>query len=140
MGKKIVSNSVVSFELFCKLFPLDPTGETREAFQIFDEDGSGTVEISELMLVLISLVNVSIKDKCQFIFDLFDEDRNGQLSKDEIEAVLSANHMQPRSAMAKKAKLILRSVGKGSDGITVDELIVCAEKFPNILFPKLELC
>jgi len=140
LGKQIVSNSVVSFELFCKLFPLDPTRETLEAFQIFDEDGSGTVEISELMLVLVSLVNVSVKDKCQFIFDLFDEDRNGQLSQDAVEVVLSANHMQPRSAMTKKAKLILRSVGKGSDGITVDELIVCAEKFPNILFPKLELC
>ena len=44
--------------------------------------------------------------------------------------------MQSAKAVEQKSKVILNQADKDGNGtLSIDEFLVCAEKFPNILFP-----
>ena len=127
----------IDFELFCDLLQVEPTGEYHKLFGLFDGDGSGDVNVKELILGLCNFVEMDVDKKCRFIFALFDTDHSGFLALSELEEILMANHMQSRKACKKKAETVMRAAdGDGSGAISLPEFIVCAAKFPNILFPN----
>ena len=75
-----------------------------------------------------------------FTFKLYDEDNNGFLVEEELVKILRATHMATDDKQVlKKAKTILRQVDKDGDGkVSREEFAVVAEKFPNILFPRMQ--
>lgn len=73
----------------------------------------------------------------QLTFTLFDEDHSGTISEEELVEILKANHMVSNDAQVrKKAKTIMaQGDADGSGEIDLEEFVVIAKKFPNILFP-----
>ena len=61
-------------------------------FKVFDEDGGGSIDIDEVIKIVIGLFNMNgeIKDKEEIlaavieIIDIIDEDGNGEITKEEF--------------------------------------------------------
>eukprot|EP00804_Cyclotella_cryptica_P028942 CCRYP_012375-RA/>CCRYP_012375-RA protein AED:0.48 eAED:0.19 QI:0/0/0/1/1/1/2/0/93 len=84
-----------------------------------------------------NFVGFSSEDKCRLAFDMYDVDRSGYLSLDEIESLMMSTHLKNRDVIKNRAATLMKSADTdNSGGITIDELIVAAERFPNILFPR----
>lgn len=57
-----------------------------------------------------------------------------QSRQDELVEVLKANHLASAKAVAKKAQTIMRQAdADGSGTLTLDEFLVVAKKFPNLV-------
>ena len=69
--------------------PKIPTEVARSAFRMFDRDGDGVVDCREFCVgVTLCSQHVSAKEKIQRMFDIFDVDSDGKLSKSEVRALL----------------------------------------------------
>lgn len=56
------------------------------------------------------------------------------IHQNELVAVLKANHLSSAKAVGKKAQTIMRQAdADGSGTLTLDEFIVVAKKFPNLV-------
>ncbi|CBY17793.1 unnamed protein product [Oikopleura dioica] len=58
--------------------------EYREAFQLFDKDGNGTIEIDELKIVLSSLGQPATQEELEELMKLADIDGDGTIDLDEF--------------------------------------------------------
>merc|ERR1711935_1105883 len=74
----------------------DEIEEIKEAFDLFDNDGSGAISVNELTSAMQSLVldvmtaklsEKNTKEEIKRVFDLFDKDRNGSLEADDLSRV-----------------------------------------------------
>jgi len=129
-------DDIITFDLFCELLQIEPTGEYRRLFELFDGDNSGSVDIKELVLGLMNFVTVDTDVRCSLIFSIYDTDKSGFLSMDELLNILSANHMTTKKNVAKKAATVMKQGNTdGEDGLSLEEFTLVSEKFPNILFP-----
>merc|ERR1711988_177205 len=95
---------------------VEATGEYHKLFTLFDADGSGDVDIKELVLGLLNFVEMEKNDRIEFVFRVFDEDSSGLIDLEELISILSANHLQSRDAVKKKAQTIMNSADKDGSG------------------------
>ena len=121
----------------CKIMKVEPTGEYKKMFALFDQDDSGRIDMREFMLGLSNFSGEDRKSKTEFAFKLYDEDGNGFITEDELINILKANHMaKTKEEVARKAKTIMTQCDKDGDGkIDREEFEIVAQKFPNLLFP-----
>ena len=69
-----------------------PKEVARSAFRMFDTDGDGVVDCREFCVgVTLCSHHVSAKEKIQRMFDIFDVDNDGKLSKSEVRALLETS-------------------------------------------------
>ncbi len=130
----------ITFQEFCSLMEVEPTGEYQKMFNLFDTDKSGNIDIKEFMLGLSNFTGASKEDRVEFVFNLFDADHNGFLTEEELIEILKSNHMTSAAAVKKKAQTIIKQVDKDGDArISLEEFKVVAKKFPNILFPAFQM-
>ena len=79
----------------------------------------------------------SLEERCNLAFDMYDVDRSGYLSLDEVEAMMASTNLLSRDLVKKRAENFMNCADTDrSGGITIDELIVAAEKLPNLLYPS----
>lgn len=60
----------------------------REIFNLFDADGSNTVDAQELANCMSIMCGGSMSDKINAAFILFDENNSGTMSFDELAALI----------------------------------------------------
>merc|ERR1711957_515861 len=66
----------------------DEVEEIKEAFDLFDNDGSGEIEFGEFLDVMTAkLSGKNTKEEIDRVFKLFDKDRNGTLEADDLSRV-----------------------------------------------------
>ena len=63
-------------------------------FDIFDKDGSGSIDYSEFMETIESAVNGEDKDKIRFAFDLHDLDNSGFIDKYELKVLIKQSFIE----------------------------------------------
>ena len=107
-----------------------------------DADGRPAIEIADLVVIPISpsqvdfwatesIIELAKREKKEILILI---NRANAKSKLIHEAIKFVDRMK-----VKKAKTILRQVDKDGDGkVSREEFAVVAEKFPNILFPRMQ--
>jgi len=109
-------------------------------FDAFDSDGSGTISFTEFATALSILGPGTKKAKLEYLFDVYDEDKNGVLTRDEVDKILHQMYcvsFMLNRATDKDSKFIEAIVAKldvNKDGeISRDEWISVGCKTPSLL-------
>lgn len=130
-----------SFHMGCnQLIELMPQlGHSLELFDHLRSDtGNDVIDGRQLVMCFVSLVGFSEEEKCKLAFDMFDVDRSGYLTIDQIEVLLICTHFSKRETLKKKAYNLLRLVGdKSTKGVSMKSLTLGADKFPSLIFPSI---
>lgn len=81
---------------------------------------------------------LTVMVRLKFAFLVYDEEKNGTITKMELIKILKANHMaKSDSEVYRKAETIMAQADKTEDGImNFEEFMNVSKKFPNILFPS----
>lgn len=58
--------------------------ELREAFSLFDKDGGGTIDVSELRAILDHRGKRMSDKELRQLMDMVDEDRSGEIDFEEV--------------------------------------------------------
>ena len=63
-------------------------------FDIFDQDGSGSIDYAEFMTTIESMVDGSDRDKVKFAFQLHDLDNNGFIDRKELKVLIEQSFLE----------------------------------------------
>jgi calmodulin len=69
--------------------PPERIAELREAFSLFDKDGSGSISMSEMKMVLLSLGVEPTDEDLKEIIEEFDSDNNNEIEFDEFVNIMA---------------------------------------------------
>ncbi len=129
----------ITFEQFCEILPIEPTGESQEIFTLFDHQKGSVIDLRELILSFCNFIeSFSVEEKCSMVFELF-EDGRGFITSDDLKIILAATHLRPFTELSRKVQTVLSFVvdKKGTNNkISQDLFREAAMKFPNLLLPK----
>ena len=62
--------------------------ECEKIFQVLDRDNSGSVEYEEFIRASISIEKIITKENLMFAFNIFDKDKSGEISAEEVKIIL----------------------------------------------------
>ncbi|KAL4216478.1 NADPH oxidase 5 [Mactra antiquata] len=108
-------------------------------FELFDQDGSGSIEIEELLDGVRMLTKGTTTQKLQFLFDVYDVDGSGSIDRDELQAVLKASMEESSLSLTDENLEDLTDVlfdaadDDNSGTINFDELRAELEKHPGVV-------
>lgn len=125
----------LDFSQFCAVLKQEPVGENLRLFSLFDPERTGTIDFREFLLTSMNFIEVPKEDRLRFIFTMFDEEKTGYISLKEVEQILKGNHIASLASVQRKAQTIMKQTGNETNSINLNEFIVVAKKFPNIMFP-----
>eukprot|EP00602_Paraphysomonas_sp_CaronLab_P013159 CAMPEP_0185042824 /NCGR_PEP_ID=MMETSP1103-20130426/42571_1 /TAXON_ID=36769 /ORGANISM="Paraphysomonas bandaiensis, Strain Caron Lab Isolate" /LENGTH=1240 /DNA_ID=CAMNT_0027582953 /DNA_START=164 /DNA_END=3886 /DNA_ORIENTATION=+ len=132
------ANGNVTFNQFCNLLRIDPINENNRLFGLFDPERSGKVDFREFLLGCFNFVELSRDVRLPLTFHMFDEDKTGYISLNEVRQILRGNHMVSLASIERKAQTMMKqAVANDSNAITLKEFLVVTKKFPNIIIPNL---
>mgnify|MGYP003706392583 CR=1 FL=1 len=71
-----------------KMAERDPEEEIRKAFQLFDDDQTGTISVKNLRRVARELGEVLSDDELQAMIDEFDKNQDGVIDESEFLSIM----------------------------------------------------
>ena len=85
-SKKSITTEQLADVLFARFPDIEDGKAFRRALSVFDADGNGWIDFDEFVLALMRLEDGAddVEKKLAFVFDLFDESRDGELELWEI--------------------------------------------------------
>jgi calmodulin len=72
----------------CEVDPQDPEKELRDAFAVFDTDGSGSIDRKELKRLMKKLGQALTEAEVDAMMDEVDSNGDGEISYDEFKAMM----------------------------------------------------
>ncbi|KAJ7936531.1 hypothetical protein B0H13DRAFT_1853265 [Mycena leptocephala] len=89
-------DGLMDFENFAKIMSeqilaRDPNDETRRAFQLFDDDGTGKISLRNLRRVAKEIGDRMEDDGLQSMIEEFDLDQDGEINEREFFAIMADN-------------------------------------------------
>lgn len=58
-------------------------------YSIMDEDGDGFLDLKEFINGLFKIYFSTFETKCQFVFDIYDFDADGEIAREDVRIILS---------------------------------------------------
>ena len=110
----------------------------ENTFRVFDHNNDGKIDFREFMIGLSMSSKGSFDDKMKWIFQLYDENKNGLISKDEMLVIVqSIREMSTgesdHSATKKQVDKIFETVDQNEDGqLSLDEFMILARRDPTV--------
>ena len=100
--------------------------EYKEVFSMFDRDGDGTIDNSELKAVMVSLGTNPSDQEVADLVKKVDTDQNGTIDFEEFCSMMSER--QEKVDPAQEAAAVLRALDKDKDGLIskADLIEACA--------------
>ncbi|KAL7548756.1 hypothetical protein ACHAWF_012013 [Thalassiosira exigua] len=98
----------IGYDGVCKLVPaaFRSSAECRMMFELLRQsDGDQTIDGRDLIMTFTNFVTgLGLEERCRLAFEMFDVDRSGYLSLDEIEAMMMSTNLTTRSLVKKRAE------------------------------------
>jgi hypothetical protein len=96
------------------------------------------VDAREFIVSVTAVLGSSRAERVAVVFELYDDDGNGELDRDELTNLLKANYLTTNDAMVtRKVEAIMRQADLDRSGtIDREEFELVAERFPNLIFPS----
>ncbi|XP_040567795.1 NADPH oxidase 5 [Lepeophtheirus salmonis] len=127
---------------FKKIMPSKNEFFLERAFKIFDQDGSGTISMSEFFESINTFAAQGPSEKIIFLFKIYDIDGDGALQLEEIESIIRASLTEsgmklPESDIQALAFALydeaLGEEGEDTGEITIDQLSTVFTKHEGLL-------
>ena len=80
--------------VYNRLFPGNADDFADIMFKTFDTDRSGTVDLREFLIGLLMSDSQNVNEKIQFAFDMYDLNKNGTISRDEVREISRVSIVQ----------------------------------------------
>lgn len=96
--------------------------KAKATFDAFDVDGSGSIDVHEYLSLMGAVYGNNMDQKLEASFKLFDENKDGQLSREELEHMLTRTICVWLSQRAKKRVTVLPAEYKAKIDTTLDEI------------------
>ncbi|XP_060064880.1 NADPH oxidase 5-like [Ylistrum balloti] len=129
----------ITLKEFKEAFQIKKSFFAERFFQMFDENGSGSIELIELMSGLRTLRKGTPTEKLQFLFRVYDIDGSGSIDRNELNTVLRTS-MEESSLtlgeenLTKMTDAIFEAADTDNSGeISFEELKTELEKYPGVM-------
>ncbi|XP_064625299.1 neurocalcin homolog isoform X2 [Lineus longissimus] len=122
--------------MFTNLFPDgDPDTFTENVFRTYDTNGDGSVDFREFMIGISVTSRGSFDEKLKWAFELYDQDNNGSISKEEAIDIITAVQKMHGTAEQSPGELVdkmFESFDLNKDGkLSKEEFIEGSRKDPS---------
>ena len=107
-------------------------------FRAFDHNKDGSIDFREFMTGLSMSSKGSYDEKMQWIFQLYDTNNNGLISKEEMGTIIQAIHQMCKcddeeDAATRHVEKLYQSADANGDGqLSYDEFVALAKSDPTI--------
>lgn len=136
-----IRDGVVDIGEFQQALGLESRGFAQHLFKAFDKDSSLTLEFREFIHCLSSMSpKATLNEKGKFIFNVYDKNNSGDISKEEFREILQFSLGENRSVhltpdqIDQAVKTTFDKFDKdNSNGITLDEFIKAINSNPAIV-------
>lgn len=111
-------SGVIDYTEFCEILQAEPNEQSEGVFALYDYDKAGLIDSKKVLIDMANFTGAGKEDKLKFAFLLFDEEKNGVITKGELIKILKANHLAKVEAeVARKAETIMTQADKQGDRI-----------------------
>jgi Ca2+-binding EF-hand superfamily protein len=83
--------SRMNYAMFMAMLQVDDSPLIKRLFRLLDYDERGTVEIKDLVISMSNQTSASRLDKLKFAFLMFDEEGNGEITRDDLYRIILLN-------------------------------------------------
>lgn len=80
----------ITFKAFCEVLQKVPDEQLRRAFNAFDVDHMGELDLRQFVVSLSMFTSSTKEEKLRFAFMMYDEDQTGSLTRQELEELMKA--------------------------------------------------
>ncbi|KAL8595540.1 hypothetical protein ACOMHN_000748 [Nucella lapillus] len=126
-------------ETFRKALHVKKSYFADRVFELFDDDNSGSIDLSELLQGMKTLTQGNPTEKLHFLFRIYDADNSGTISREELRTVLescmeeSSLHLSEENLEALTDVLFDDADTDRSGTITFEELQTQLDKHPGVM-------
>jgi len=107
-------------------------------FELIDIDDADKMEFGEFMQAVVTYCLFETTEMLRFIFFIYDREKNGLISQDELRFFISGLH--DKEVLDGNIGIAFRSIEFGPDGkVEFDELCKIHQAFPFMLYPCFRL-
>lgn len=141
VSASVINDNVIDKNEFRQALAISSEGMANRIFSAFDVDNSAGIDFEEFVIGLSGLSpTASIHEKAEFVFRIFDLDRNGYIDRQELSEVLryslesNASVSIPNEQLDRVIDATYQQIDGNSDGkISFEEFELAASKNPFIL-------
>lgn len=126
-------------EVYSNFYPAgDASAFAENTFRVFDHNKDQKIDFREFVIGLNMSSRGSFEDKMKWIFQLYDINENGFISKDEMLVIVKSIHLMCKGSSddaeaEKQVDKIYSKMDSDSDGqISMDEFLALASSDPTV--------
>ncbi|CAF0864660.1 unnamed protein product [Rotaria sordida] len=118
--------------------------QANEIHKAFDENNDGIVDQREFLIGFALTSKGSIHEKLKYVFRTYDHDKDGLISKKEIDRMIKIamrlHGKEEREKTTRTINELKRSLERLNQGKDLDRLKITSEEFIQLLMENKELC
>lgn len=86
----VTDSGYMSFQAFCTVLGKNPSAKMREMFDAFDAEREGELDLRQFVIGLSMFATSGTEEKVRFAFMMYDEDQEGQITREDLGQLLRA--------------------------------------------------